>query len=194
MRRLDACKSSAKDIAAQARAIAGSRFPSRLAFVGYRDINDDTAPQDPWRFKVVPFTVDADAMHAALADVRTGGLGLDVPEDVEGGLQKAADLEWKYETRLVVHYADAPGHGLAMHDASVYDEFPAEGGGAAAAAAALAETGVDYFLVQLDPSMDATVTVLRQAYDAVDDKRGPMVVLTVRRVGRRSESCGQPPH
>ncbi|KXZ49724.1 hypothetical protein GPECTOR_20g581 [Gonium pectorale] len=92
----------------------------RVGVVGYRDLH--LTP----RFELKPFT-----------PITTGGEGSikewlgklefktstanDHPEDVHGGLEKAAsdELGWSNQARTIIHIADAPGHGrrLAPPDA-----------------------------------------------------------------------------
>jgi hypothetical protein len=52
--------------------------------------------------------------------------GDDCAEDVAGGLEVALQQEWGGEsgTRLILHIADAPAHGLHFHDELISDRFP----------------------------------------------------------------------
>ncbi|KAI1139309.1 hypothetical protein F5Y05DRAFT_412414 [Hypoxylon sp. FL0543] len=47
--------------------------------------------------------------------------GNDAPEDVLGGMQQAINASWDYQSRCIVHIADAPPHGRTLHD--LRDEF-----------------------------------------------------------------------
>ena len=52
--------------------------------------------------------------HYSLTERSDVVFKLDFPEDVQGGLNVAlTKLSWKDETsKIVIHIADAPGHGL----------------------------------------------------------------------------------
>ena len=54
----------------------------RVSFVGYRDIKDHK------RFEISPFTGDIDATKAFIGKISASG-GADMPEDVQGGFNKA---------------------------------------------------------------------------------------------------------
>ncbi len=47
-------------------------------------------------------------LHAASSSPLGGG---DIPEDVLGGLNAAANLSWQAPTRFLVLIGDAPAHG-----------------------------------------------------------------------------------
>lgn len=86
----------------------------RVAFVGYRDIEDPI----PWgldRFRILDFVRAPDKFHNFLSGVRADGGG-DRCEDIAGGLQKVLDLSWHSSTRVLVHLADFPCHGRQYHD------------------------------------------------------------------------------
>jgi hypothetical protein len=56
--------------------------------------------------------------------VRASG-GADAPEDVCEGFERALSQDWKAETKIVVHIADAPCHGTKFHDLGSYsDDYP----------------------------------------------------------------------
>ena len=47
--------------------------------------------------------------------------GGDLPEDVQGGFNKALNLSWaKDSVKMAFHIADAPGHGKDICDAMDY--------------------------------------------------------------------------
>jgi hypothetical protein len=41
--------------------------------------------------------------------------GYDPAEDVNGGFQELFKLNWKSQTRFVIHFADCPCHGITFH-------------------------------------------------------------------------------
>ena len=45
-------------------------------------------------------------------------------EDIAGGLRKALDMDWAASHRYIVHFFDAPPHGIAFHDGDVLDNYP----------------------------------------------------------------------
>lgn len=88
----------------------------RVCFVGYRDIKDSP------RFEVLPFTEDLDAATAFIAKQRAMG-GADFPEDVQGGFNKALNMDWKADSaKQVFLICDAPGHGKDICDSG--DNYP----------------------------------------------------------------------
>jgi hypothetical protein len=93
------------------------RVVARVAFVGYRDFCDGDR-----RLTVLDFTTDLNAFKAHVeAQPATGGG--DEAEDVFGGLDAAIRLTWTSASKIIVHVADAPCHGLAFHD-GCGDNYP----------------------------------------------------------------------
>ncbi|GFR50312.1 hypothetical protein Agub_g12505 [Astrephomene gubernaculifera] len=101
----------------------------RVGVVGYRDLHLEP------RFELLPFT-PVSACNEGCNVIKqwlnklkfTTDKANDYPEDVHGGLEKAAapELGWKSAARTIVHIADAPGHGkrLTGPNASFRDDFP----------------------------------------------------------------------
>ena len=183
------------DHVSRLEAVTKKNLPLRVALVFYRDIDDETATSDPWRIKVLKFTRDIDIAKHFLTTVAPGGLGRDIPEDVEGGLAAVLGLRWRASFRLVVHIADAPGHGAGNHDAALYDAFPQSGGDMCKYVSTLAARGIDYCFVKLVPdavaaggvaqllksSMDIMAAQLAAAYKAGNPHGiGRMQVMEVR--------------
>ena len=94
----------------------------RLAFVGYRDINEPLDQLD--------FTTDEERFEAFLHQVQASG-GDDTCEDVFGksidtlflvnerrlgGLEVIGQLSWSNPNRVLVHICDAPCHGQKYHE------------------------------------------------------------------------------
>ena len=72
----------------------------------------------------MPFTGDASVPKQFLERLGTES-GIDYPEDVAGGLQKALEQQWESKTRYAVVIGDAPAHGTKYHDlGNTYDRFP----------------------------------------------------------------------
>jgi hypothetical protein len=91
----------------------------RVAFVGYRDY------RDPDRVAVTDFEPlkNCASVAAAIAREQASG-GADEPEDVACGLRACCGLAWQSHVRLVVHVADATGHGLTASLSYVTDDYP----------------------------------------------------------------------
>ena len=88
----------------------------RIGIVGYRDVKDKK------RFEVFNFSAIVDEVRSFLDSLRAEG-GNDIAEDVNGGFQQALyNLDWKSESKLLYHIADAPCHGRKFHQVS--DDFP----------------------------------------------------------------------
>jgi hypothetical protein len=83
----------------------------RVSIVSYRDIGQ------PEQYVILPFTDDASAPKQFLEKLGTKG-GIDYPEDVAGGLQKALEQKWESKTRYAVIIGDAPAHGKKYHNFS----------------------------------------------------------------------------
>jgi hypothetical protein len=88
----------------------------RVAFVAYRDYEDDSVTEK------CEFTDQLSTFTQALSKVDAIGGG-DVAEDVFSGLQSIASLNWTSQNRLLFHIADAPCHGCRFHN-GVTDKFP----------------------------------------------------------------------
>lgn len=81
-----------------------------IGLVVYRDHNLKTKSID-----TLTFTKDIDSFKSFLGGISTAS-GVDHPEDVNGGFQKALKFPWSSVTRVLVHLADAPCHGKRFHD------------------------------------------------------------------------------
>lgn len=90
---------------------------TRVAFIGYRDIKDES------RFEMMEFTENVQSVRNFINKVVATGGG-DFPEDVTGGLDKALKLNWSENSvKSVFLILDAPTHGKKYHDSSS-DDFP----------------------------------------------------------------------
>ena len=92
----------------------------RVCFIGYRDIRDRE------RFTIQPFTEDIDKVKGFIAKTNAEG-GADMPEDVQGGLNKALQQDWGLSSvKQVFLICDAPGHGrdLTGNVGCFGDDFP----------------------------------------------------------------------
>lgn len=90
----------------------------RVSFVGYRDFCDKRI------FAVHEFSYDTDHVKKFIAQQSASGGG-DAPEDVQGGLRRALDLNWSDKddsVKLAYLVADAPCHGKQYH--SCADDHP----------------------------------------------------------------------
>lgn len=97
---IEMCKSTLKQIITSVKDV---KF--RVAFVGYRDI------RERHRFAIHEFSCDVDEIISFIGQISAQG-GSDIPEDVQGGLQKVLELAWKKTAyKQVIMFCDAPGHG-----------------------------------------------------------------------------------
>ncbi len=94
-----------------------------LAFVSYKDWDYGEE-----RIQVHPFSPDEAAFAAFVAGLRSGDGGIDVAEDVLGGLQAALNLPWPTDgcCNVVFHIGDAPPHGKQFKSPShaYSDNYP----------------------------------------------------------------------
>lgn len=86
-------------------------FSFRIAVVVYRDFDMGSNS-----FEIQPFIQDVSKIESFLKCIKVAGGG-DIPEDINGALQKVINLDWQSPTRVLVHFADAPCHGSDFHDA-----------------------------------------------------------------------------
>ena len=81
--------------------------------VAYKDYGDD---QHSMFYR---FTDKIPELHNALQQLKEARGGSDIPEDVLGALECAADLDgWQSKVRFCVLIGDAPGHGRDLNDLS----------------------------------------------------------------------------
>jgi hypothetical protein len=93
----------------------------RMAVVGYKDHMDNP------NIQFLDFTPSADQVRSFLDGLSATGGG-DAPEDVLGGIQQALNATWRYQTRCIIHIADAPPHGRTLHNfPDIQDNYPNPG-------------------------------------------------------------------
>jgi len=93
----------------------------RLAFVGYRDWDDDDNNSGHPRLQTLQFTDDISAFEAFVIKCAPVGGG-DAAEDVLGGIQQSVfGIAWQAPIRVLYHICDAPAHGVMYHD--LYDQI-----------------------------------------------------------------------
>ena len=93
--------------------------------VAYRDVGYDP------RFEIHDFSGSIKGFEKFMNNLRTIGVPQtrqDRCEDTLGGLDKAANMKWLYQQRILFLIADEPCHGLQYHDYGgsnpSYDEYP----------------------------------------------------------------------
>jgi len=166
---IDATRNKIKDIVDQVQKQTG--FQARVGFVGYRDFGD--SPQ----FEATDFTTDIESFLSFLKGVLPKGGG-DIPEDVCGGLQKCLEQNWSSGVRVLIHFADAPGHGHLYHD--VDDSKPDFDGDGALAQGLLKQLigkRVEYYFGQMTNATTKMVSQFKEWYDANPFKITPFTVL-----------------
>jgi hypothetical protein len=96
----------------------------RVGFVGYRDYSDGDD-----RIVALPLSHEAERFKEFVSKQEAKGGG-DYPEDMAGGLRMALrdEMHWKSHTKVIVHLADAPPHGLQYqdpkHHKAMGDKYP----------------------------------------------------------------------
>jgi hypothetical protein len=91
----------------------------RIGFVLYRDIGEIS--RSCGNIKSHPFTSDSAAVTEFIRPLEPEG-GADIPEDIVGGFEAVLKLDWEADTRVLIHFADAPCHGSKYHGYA--DDYP----------------------------------------------------------------------
>ena len=121
---IDACGEQVIHIAETILGKCQGNAKIRMAFVGYRDFRGTDLTYDNPGIEVQAFTEDITAFSSFVKAIKANGGG-DAPEDVCGGLEKAAELDWSARDRHLFLIADAPCHGTRYHRWSAGgDNFP----------------------------------------------------------------------
>jgi hypothetical protein len=117
-----ACRDKVVAISEKIHATLGDAATVRMAFVGYRDFQGGSLRYDsPGHPEVQKFTEDIAAFSSFVGGMTASGGG-DSPEDVCGGLEEAAKLDWAAPSRHIFLIADAPCHGKQYH--SLDEHYP----------------------------------------------------------------------
>lgn len=88
----------------------------RLGIVAYRDYDD--API----YECFDFSEDIEAFKMFLGMLEAKGGGDDA-EDILTGFEKAIEMNWQGDARMIVHFADAPCHGDIYHNFDISDSY-----------------------------------------------------------------------
>ncbi len=129
----------------------------RLAFVGYRDVNDGGQ-----RFSVLPFADSLGPFESFVGGVSATG-GADQCEDIFGGIDQALNLSWKFSTRIVIHFADAPCHGTEFHN-GCGDSYPGGDPNGLSIESLLGDMlskGIQYWFVHLNDTTRKMIDVFK---------------------------------
>ncbi len=165
----------------------------RIAFVGYRDIGDKKP------LCVLPFVEQENLIISFInSEGQAGGGGGDAAEDVLGGLQRAADLEWSFglsTVRRLIHIADAPSHGLVYHNFASrtkppswsekpqkWDRFPnfdANGEIGLRLMTKLANAKIDYTFVEISSHARKMTSLFKKWYDMSPNFNLPMSIIPI---------------
>ncbi|KAG0561328.1 hypothetical protein KC19_9G055700 [Ceratodon purpureus] len=119
---IDVVKHKVVDIANGIRGVH-TQLTLRVAFAPYRDYAERAYDEHDTCDFTTSFEGEGSTFIKALTRVKTFGGGDDA-EDVFSGLERVTRLSWKATTRVLVHIADAPCHGLQFHNESVGDYYP----------------------------------------------------------------------
>lgn len=170
---ISAAKRVALKTANEIRSTMGAGVKYRLGFVGYRDYSDAD------RFVVIPFTEDVQLVEARLMPISASG-GADEAEDVAGGLRKALDQNWTATTKIIIHVADAPPHGMQFHKVTCGDNYPGGDKDGLDPITLIKEAAVmeiDYYFVKCNASTDVMIEKLYEGYKAVAAPGQQFVVM-----------------
>ncbi|KAG2374823.1 hypothetical protein C9374_010400 [Naegleria lovaniensis] len=154
----------------------GSQCVIRYGFVGYRDKTD----QEPYTFQ--PFCVDASHVVTKLEGCQASG-GDDFAEDVDEGLNVVLAMDWVSCTRVLIHIADAPGHGNHMHDFGPQYDYYYEHSSSQQTLnllLSLVEKKIDYTFFQIGPYTEKMTTLFRNQMEQYNEKNSsPKYVLSL---------------
>lgn len=130
----------------------------QFAFVGYKDFDNP-------EMSVLNFTPHVDEFIDYVGMVRCEGGG-DICEDVAGGLREVTGLSWSNfgdgSTKILVHIADAPGHGQdyngGLNDDFAIDPTPdGKSKDVTETLRVLKSERVHYFFYRVNPRCDAMI-------------------------------------
>ncbi|KAF5595665.1 kinase [Fusarium pseudocircinatum] len=112
---IETAKNQIRSIVKEIKEVFLNESDVRVAVVGYKDHGDEP------NIEFLDFTTSVAEVYNFLANLKASGGG-DIPEDVLGGIQKAVNASWVQHTRCLIHIADAPPHGHALHDYEESDD------------------------------------------------------------------------
>jgi len=142
----------------------------RLAFIGFRDINDKSS------LFIKGFTSNPEELIEAMNKVKCTG-GHDVCEDIIEPLKAALKLEWKSDLMYIYILLDAPTHGKRYyeekyHGNSDFDKYPNED------KKKLLEklmchyrrSKINLVLLQTNPITDKMIEIMKRNYNSYENK------------------------
>lgn len=141
----------------------------QLAFIGYRDYGEVGNLE---QFVIADFVDKKEVckLVTTIRDVQANGGG-DAAEDIAGMLKKVTELNWQSSTRLLVHFGDAPCHGVRYHGvvgASGFDRYP-DGDPKGLVPEQLLEklicNRVDYHFARINASTDMMTGIFKKVYE-----------------------------
>jgi hypothetical protein len=137
-----------------------------FSFIGYRDFEDTV------QFITLPFTKNYQSLVDEIDLLQAEG-GSDECENVAEAYYIASECQvWDADVKLLFHIADAPDHGLTMHDNMVSDYYP-EGHptfNLLDMVKSLAEMNVDITFFKLNHSTDIMTTNMRNTYSMIREQ------------------------
>ena len=167
---IEAARNQIKTIIEDTRRATGN-VNFRVAFVGYRDIEDKN------RGSFITFTPMIDTITSILFITEPEG-GYDTCEDVAGGFDLAMIMDWKdADVRTLVHIADAPCHGKDFHTKDVWDNHPDNDYGILDKCLALVNNGIDYTFVKINDSTDIMYDKFSEIYAMFPERTCQMISL-----------------
>jgi hypothetical protein len=145
-----------------------------IAFVGYKDY-----PMPPCVYQA--FTTNVEQFEAALREIELYG-NEDWAEDVLGGLQQVATLDWVADVKILFHIGDAGAHGSAYNggQGDRYSDdrgYPEARPSPQAVLDDLAMRKVDYYFGRLNETTDQMTDAYKCMYDSVEAKNMEFTVV-----------------
>ncbi|KAL8243958.1 hypothetical protein R6Q59_010216 [Mikania micrantha] len=184
---IDAAKNQVKAIIKEIKSTFFDDVEVRIAIVAYRDHCDKP------NIQFLNFTPIVDDTHAFLDKLKAMG-GADIPEDVLGGIKQALNATWSYQTRCIIHIADAPPHGTKYHDFREKDDnFPGTGSEPHGLTLEplldqLIKLNINYALLRITKDTDKMASIFYEKYAAAS--AGAKLFPTNRYASKMPEKLG----
>jgi len=137
----------------------------RVAFVGYRDVQDKRCALLDFTDDLVKFSKWVSACNA---EGGSGGLA-----DVMGAYHCTAGLSWASRNRMMIHIGDVPGHGTRMHK-NLADDYPdgdPDGRTPESMLSGLRNQGVGIVFGRITPHTDKMFALFKDIHDIPEISR-----------------------
>jgi len=165
---IESIKDTIKDFALNISEII--KTSPRLAFIGFRDINDKHS------LLIKDFTSNPEELIKAMNKVKCMG-GHDVCEDIIEPLKQVLKLTWKSDLMYVYILLDAPTHGKRYyeekyHEYSDFDKYPNADKGELLEKLMChyRRSKINLVLLQTNPSTNKMIQIMRENYESYKNK------------------------